>query len=85
MKIAVIGLGYVGLPLAMVFAEAGIEVVGIEAVAERCAEINAGRSYIQDVTSEALKKMVDRASSAPPPTTPPPRTATPTSSACRRR
>ena len=59
MKIAVIGLGYVGLPLAMVFAEAGVEVVGIEAVAERCAEINAGRSYIQDVTSEALKKMVD--------------------------
>ena len=60
MKIAVIGLGYVGLPLAMVFAEAGVEVVGVEAVAERCAEVNAGRSYIQDVTSEALKKMVDK-------------------------
>jgi UDP-N-acetyl-D-glucosamine dehydrogenase len=59
-KIAVIGLGYVGLPLAMVFAEAGVEVVGVEAVAERCAEVNAGRSYIQDVTSEALKKMVDK-------------------------
>jgi len=58
-KIAVIGLGYVGLPLAMVFAEAGVEVVGVEAVAERCAEINAGRSYIQDVASEALKAMVD--------------------------
>ena len=60
MKIAVIGLGYVGLPLAMVFAEAGVEVVGVEAVTERCAEVNAGRSYIQDVTSEALKKMVDK-------------------------
>ena len=59
MKIAVIGLGYVGLPLAMVFAEAGIEVVGVEAVASRCDEINAGRSYIQDVAGEALKKMVD--------------------------
>jgi UDP-N-acetyl-D-glucosamine dehydrogenase len=59
-KIAVIGLGYVGLPLATVFAEAGIEVVGVEAVAERCAEINAGRSYIQDVSSEALKKMVEK-------------------------
>ncbi len=58
MKIAVIGLGYVGLPLAMVFAEAGVEVVGIEAVAERCAEINAGRSYIQDVPGEALAAMV---------------------------
>ncbi|HET6494213.1 MAG TPA: nucleotide sugar dehydrogenase [Thermoleophilia bacterium] len=59
MKIAVIGLGYVGLPLAMVFAEAGIEVVGVEAVAERCAEINAGRSYIQDIPSEALTTVVD--------------------------
>ncbi len=60
MKIAVIGLGYVGLPLAMVFAESGIEVVGIEAVASRCDEINAGRSYIQDVSSDALKLMVDK-------------------------
>jgi len=59
-KIAVIGLGYVGLPLAMVFAESGVEVVGIEAVAARCDEINAGRSYIQDVPSEALKAMVDK-------------------------
>jgi UDP-N-acetyl-D-glucosamine dehydrogenase len=59
-KIAVIGLGYVGLPLATVFAEAGIEVVGVEAVAERCAEINAGRSYIQDVNGEALRKMVEK-------------------------
>jgi UDP-N-acetyl-D-glucosamine dehydrogenase len=59
-KIAVIGLGYVGLPLAMVFAEAGVEVVGVEAVAERCAEINAGRSYIQDVAGEALKKVVGK-------------------------
>jgi UDP-N-acetyl-D-glucosamine dehydrogenase len=58
-KIAVIGLGYVGLPLAMVFAEAGVEVVGVEAVPERCAEVNAGRSYIQDVSSESLEKMVD--------------------------
>ena len=60
MKIAVIGLGYVGLPLAMVFAESGVSVVGIEAVAARCDEINAGRSYIQDVPSEALKAMVDK-------------------------
>ena len=59
MKIAVIGLGYVGLPLAMVFAEAGVEVVGVEAVASRCGEVNAGRSYIQDVASEDLKRAVD--------------------------
>ena len=60
MKIAVIGLGYVGLPLAMVFAESGVEVVGVEAVAARCDEINAGRSYIQDVSSDALKAVVDK-------------------------
>ena len=60
MKIAVIGLGYVGLPLAMVFAESGVEVVGIEAVAARCDEVNAGRSYIQDVQSDALKALVDK-------------------------
>jgi UDP-N-acetyl-D-glucosamine dehydrogenase len=59
-KIAVIGLGYVGLPLAMVFAEAGASVVGIEAVAARCDEVNAGRSYIQDVSSDALKTVVDK-------------------------
>ncbi len=59
MKIAIIGLGYVGLPLAMVFADAGTEVVGIEAVPERCALINAGESYIQDVSSVDLKRAVD--------------------------
>ncbi len=60
MKIAVIGLGYVGLPLAMVFAEAGIEVVGVEAVASRCDDVNAGRSYIQDVASDELRRVVDK-------------------------
>jgi len=59
-KIAVIGLGYVGLPLAMVFAEAGVEVVGIEAEAARCEEVNAGRSYIQDFRGDALRAMVKK-------------------------
>jgi len=59
MKIAIIGLGYVGLPLAMVFADAGTEVVGIDAVAERCAQVNAGESYIQDVAGADLKRVVD--------------------------
>ncbi len=60
MKIAVIGLGYVGLPLAMVFAEAGVEVVGIEASAQRCEQVNGGHSYIQDVPSADLQRMVDK-------------------------
>ena len=60
MKIAVIGLGYVGLPLTLVFADAGVEVVGIEAVESRCAQVNAGVSYIGDVTSDDLKRVVDK-------------------------
>ena len=59
MKIAIIGLGYVGLPLAMVFADAGTEVVGIEAVVERCEQVNAGESYIQDVAGADLKRVVE--------------------------
>ncbi len=57
-KVAIIGMGYVGLPLAMVFAEAGVEVVGVEAAPERCDQINAGASYIGDVDSAALKRVV---------------------------
>ncbi|MGO8685516.1 MAG: nucleotide sugar dehydrogenase, partial [Thermoleophilia bacterium] len=60
MKVAVIGLGYVGLPLALVFAEAGVEVVGIEAVASRCEQVNAGVSYIGDVADHDLKRVVDK-------------------------
>ena len=60
MNVAVVGLGYVGLPLAMVFADAGVNVVGIEAVQERCDAVNAGRSYIQDVDGAALKRVVDQ-------------------------
>lgn len=60
MNVAVVGLGYVGLPLAMVFADAGVNVVGIEAVQERCDEVNAGRSYIQDVDGAALKRVVNQ-------------------------
>jgi UDP-N-acetyl-D-glucosamine dehydrogenase len=59
-KIAVIGMGYVGLPLAVTFAEAGVEVVGIEADAGRCAAVNRGDSYIVDVSDEALCAVVAR-------------------------
>jgi len=58
MKIAVIGLGYVGLPLAMVFADAGVQVVGVEADEGRCAQVNAGESYIQDVSTADLQRLV---------------------------
>jgi len=57
-KVAVIGLGYVGLPLAMVFAEAGVPVVGIDADEGRCRQIEDGDSYIRDVPSSDLERVV---------------------------
>ena len=58
-RIAIIGLGYVGLPLAIVFAEAGIDVLGIDASPRRVAELNARRSPIDDVTDERLARALD--------------------------
>ena len=52
--VAVVGLGYVGLPLAISFVEAGHQVDGIDAYAGRVAELNAGSSPIDDVTNERL-------------------------------
>ena len=52
--IAVVGLGYVGLPLAVDLARAGFSVSGIDTSAERIASVLAGRSYIDDVDSAAL-------------------------------
>ena len=53
-RVAVIGLGYVGLPLAISFVEAGLQVDGIDAYAGRVAELNGGTSPIDDVTNERL-------------------------------
>jgi UDP-N-acetyl-D-glucosamine dehydrogenase len=53
-RVAIIGLGYVGLPLAIAFAEAGLDVSGIDASPGRVAELNAGSSPIDDVSDERL-------------------------------
>ena len=53
-RVAIIGLGYVGLPLAIAFAEAGIEVEGVDVSERRVAELNARRSPIDDVSDERL-------------------------------
>ena len=53
-RVAVIGLGYVGLPLAISFAEAGLEVEGIDANPPRVEELNRGISPIDDVSDERL-------------------------------
>ena len=56
--LGVIGLGYVGLPLAVEFARAGFPVVGYDVDAHKVAELMAGRSYIPDVSSEHLAEVV---------------------------
>ena len=57
-RIGVIGLGYVGLPLAVEFALAGFHVTGFDVDATKVGEINAGRSYIPDVPQDDLGKVV---------------------------
>jgi UDP-N-acetyl-D-glucosamine dehydrogenase len=54
----VVGLGYVGLPLATTFAEAGVPVLGLDAVQSKVDQVNSGVSYIEDVSSERLAPLV---------------------------
>jgi UDP-N-acetyl-D-glucosamine dehydrogenase len=60
MKVGIVGLGYVGLPLALAFAEEGHDVVGVEADSRKVAAIASGQSYIEDVPSERLAAVSDR-------------------------
>jgi UDP-N-acetyl-D-glucosamine dehydrogenase len=65
MKIGIVGLGYVGLPLAVAFAEAGHEVIGLDADKRKIEAINAGRSYIEDIPSELLEPLGERLRATP--------------------
>lgn len=56
--IAIIGLGYVGLPLAVEFASRGFSVIGIERNSDRVETVNRGENYISDVLIEDLSKVV---------------------------
>lgn len=58
-KVAVIGMGYVGLPLMVAFAEAGFTVLGIDVDAQKVALLNKGESYIEDVADETLRPLVE--------------------------
>lgn len=58
-KIAILGLGYVGLPLATVFGEAGFEVIGIDPDARKVEALNRGESYVQDVPGEQVARLVE--------------------------
>jgi UDP-N-acetyl-D-glucosamine dehydrogenase len=60
MKIGIVGLGYVGLPLAVAFAEAGQEVVGLDLDPAKVAALTANRSYIEDVPDSALAPLGER-------------------------
>jgi UDP-N-acetyl-D-glucosamine dehydrogenase len=58
-RLGVIGLGYVGLPLSTAFAEVGFDVLGFELDAGRVAAINNGHSYIPDVPTGQVKRLVE--------------------------
>jgi UDP-N-acetyl-D-glucosamine dehydrogenase len=60
MTVGIVGMGYVGLPLAVAFAEAGTSVVALDSDARRAAAINSGDSYIEDVSDERLGAVKDR-------------------------
>jgi UDP-N-acetyl-D-glucosamine dehydrogenase len=60
MKIGIVGLGYVGLPLAVAFAEAGNEVTGLDLDPAKVESLNAGRSYIEDVPDSSLAPLGER-------------------------
>jgi UDP-N-acetyl-D-glucosamine dehydrogenase len=57
-RICIVGLGYVGVPTAVAFAKEGFDVIGVDVDGARCCELNAGRSYIDDVSSGDLTALV---------------------------
>src|SRR3979490_2202768 len=57
-RVGVIGLGYVGLPLVVEFARAGFDVTGFDVDSSKTDQINAGRSYIPDVSEADLAACV---------------------------
>src|ERR671934_1996537 len=56
--VAIVGAGYVGVPLAQVFAEAGHNVLLVDVDRDRVEQLNRGESYIEDVSSETLGRLV---------------------------
>ncbi len=58
-RVGIVGLGYVGLPLAVEFAKAGFTVTGIDISEEKTRRVNAGDSYIGDIPSATLAPLVE--------------------------
>src|SRR5206468_1631962 len=59
LRVAIIGLGYVGLPLATTFAEAGFPVTGIDVDQRKVDQANRGESYVSDVPDSLLRRLID--------------------------
>src|SRR4051812_45536573 len=60
MTVGIIGMGYVGLPLAVAFAEAGVDVVAVDIDGRKVEALARGESHVEDVPSEALRAVLDR-------------------------
>jgi UDP-N-acetyl-D-glucosamine dehydrogenase len=60
MSIGIVGLGYVGLPLAVAFAEAGEDVIGVDVDANKIVGLREGRSHVEDISEETLAGVADR-------------------------
>lgn len=60
MKIGIVGLGYVGLPLSVAFAEAGCDVVGLDVDAAKVSALREGRSHVEDIPDERLAAVLER-------------------------
>ena len=58
-RVGIVGLGYVGLPLAVEFARAGFTVTGIDISQEKTRRVNAGDSYVGDIPSDTLQPLVE--------------------------
>jgi UDP-N-acetyl-D-glucosamine dehydrogenase len=58
-KVGIVGLGYVGLPLAVEYAKAGFDVIGIDLSESKVAKVNAGESYIGDIPNSIFQPLVE--------------------------
>jgi UDP-N-acetyl-D-glucosamine dehydrogenase len=56
--VGIVGLGYVGLPLTVAFAEAGTSVIGVDADPSKISNLEAGDSYIEDIPAEAIRAVI---------------------------
>ena len=58
MNIAIVGLGYVGLPLSLQFARSGVNVLGLDIDAAKVEALNSGQSYIKHIESDTIKEQL---------------------------